>query len=48
MSDEIEIIEKKLVARAKRRAKKKKPEMKVSGKKVFELKRLIEIGKKKI
>ena len=45
MKDNLEQIEEKAEKKAKQRAKKKKPKMKVSGKSVFQLQRIIKKNK---
>jgi hypothetical protein len=46
MKDDLAQVEEKLRKKAQKREKKKKPRMKVSGKSVFELQRLIKKSKK--
>ncbi|NQU19114.1 hypothetical protein HQ550_03045 [bacterium] len=45
MKENLEQIEEKVEKKAKQRSKKKKPKMKVSGKSVFELRKIIKKNK---
>mgnify|MGYP001457490246 FL=1 len=47
MKNDLEQIEKKAERKAKQRAKKKKPKMKVSGKSVFQIQKMLKKSKSK-